>query len=75
MMQVPISDPFVEELFQRHADVKKPWVDPLPCSHLWSQTLPADLGAGVHTLTVEATDDYGESHTAHRVIEIVDPAR
>jgi hypothetical protein len=64
-------DPFTNELFLRHADVKKPWVEAVPSSHVWIGDLPDDLGPGFYTLTVKATDEFGRSHHAHRVLEIV----
>jgi hypothetical protein len=73
MERVRRHDPFVEELFQRHGDSVKSWLRIRPSSHLWVAGLPRGLGAGVHTLTVRATDEYGRKHTAHRVIEVLAP--
>jgi hypothetical protein len=33
--------------------------------------LPHDLGAGAHTLTIHARDEYGRDHWEHAVLEIV----
>ncbi len=63
-------DPWVNELFQRHADTKKPWVNAVPSSHLWAADLPDDLAPGTYTLSVEAIDEFGRTHHAHRVLEI-----
>lgn len=63
-------DPFVEDLYLRTAETLKAWVKPEHCSHCWQGRLPADLGPGVHTLTVEAVDEYGGRHTAHHVLEV-----
>jgi hypothetical protein len=71
MARVNRNDPFIEELFIRHADTVKSWVGPEPSSHLWAARLPADLGPGVHTITVHATDEYGQEHVGHRVFEVV----
>jgi hypothetical protein len=70
MTKVLEKDPFVEELFARHPDTKKSWVEPVPCKHLWTARLPEDLGPGVYTLTVRAVDEYGREHTGHKVIEV-----
>jgi 3',5'-cyclic AMP phosphodiesterase CpdA len=63
-------DPFVNELFLRHQDVKKPWVEAVPSSHVWVGDLPDDLAPGFYTLTVKASDEFGRLHHAHRVLEI-----
>ena len=63
-------DPYVNELFGRHADVKKPWVDAVPSSHLWVADLPDDLGPGTYTVSVQARDEFGRVHHAHRILEV-----
>lgn len=63
-------DPEVNELFVRNADTKKSWVQAIPSTHLFEADLPDDLPAGVHTLSVEATDEFGRVHHAHAVLEI-----
>jgi hypothetical protein len=73
MQRVRRNDPFAEELFQRHRESMKPFLRIMPSSHLWVTDLPGDLSAGVHTLSVRATDDYGREHTGHQLIEIVGP--
>ena len=70
MERVVRTDPFVEELFQRASDTFKPWIEARPCTHLWAAPLPEDLRPGVHTITVRATDDYGQEHTAHKLFEV-----
>jgi 3',5'-cyclic AMP phosphodiesterase CpdA len=64
-------DPFIEELFLRNEETLKPWVKVEPSSHLWAGRLPTDLKPGVHTISVQAKDEYGHTHTAHEVLEIV----
>jgi hypothetical protein len=63
-------DPFVAELFQRHAGVTKPWVQAVPSSHVFVADLPDDLGPGTYTVTVRAVDEFGRKHHAHRILEI-----
>jgi len=70
MQRVREVDPAVQELFRRHPDAKKPWVEAVPSTHLWAADLPDDLGAGTRTLTVEAVDEFGARHHAHKVIEV-----
>jgi 3',5'-cyclic AMP phosphodiesterase CpdA len=64
-------DPFFQELFIRNEQTMKSWVRPERSSHIWTARLPADLGPGVHTLTVRATDEYGQLHVARKVFEVV----
>jgi hypothetical protein len=64
-------DPFVQEVYGRHAAERKPWVKPELSSHLWQATLPAGLAAGTHRLAVRARDEHGRLHEAHLVLEVV----
>jgi hypothetical protein len=72
MQQVLRNDPFIEELFLRNTETRKPWVQVERTSHLWTARLPADLPAGVHRIHVRASDEYGRIHEANKVLEIVD---
>jgi hypothetical protein len=64
-------DPFVQEVYGRHAAVRKPWVKPELSSHVWQAGLPAGLGAGTHRLAVRARDEHGREHGAFMVLEVV----
>lgn len=70
MTRVNEPDPAAHELFARHKDVKKPWVEAEITSHLWRADLPTDLPPGTHTVAVTATDEFGATHTSHRVVEV-----
>ena len=50
-------------------------LNPIRSSHVWFARLPADLGPGVHTLSVQATDEYGQRHEAHKLFEVVGHGR
>jgi len=63
-------DPHTNELFKRHADTKKGWVNAVPSSHVFVADLPDDLQPGTYTVTVRAIDEFGRSHHAHRILEI-----
>jgi hypothetical protein len=65
------ADPTSTELIHRFRDQYKGWVKAWPTGHLWRAYLPEGLGPGTHTLTVNATDQYGHAFTAHKVIEIL----
>lgn len=72
MTRVLRTDPFVEEVYARAADTRKPWVEAGPSSHLWQITLPADLPAGTHRIGVRGTGEYGEVYAAAMVLEVTD---
>ena len=70
MQKVERRDPFVDEVYARNRAPKKPWVTSDMSTHIWQAPLPADLPPGAHRLTVNATDEYGRSHTAWMVLEV-----
>jgi hypothetical protein len=70
MRKVERTDPFVEEVYARNPDTKKPWVKADKSSHIWQATLPAALKAGTHRVAVRATDEYGRQHQAWMVLEV-----
>jgi len=65
-----MPDPNIVESFERNKETMKSWVKSAPSSHIWVARMPGDLGPGTYTLTVEAQDEFGRRHHAHRVIEI-----
>lgn len=71
MVRTRMPDPFVEEVFDRHEAVKKPWVKAEPSSHIWTARLPATLPAGTHRMRVDAVTEYGESVSGSTALEIV----
>ncbi|MBV8616991.1 MAG: calcineurin-like phosphoesterase family protein, partial [Acetobacteraceae bacterium] len=70
MRRVTRRDPFVDEVYARNADTKKPWVSSAASTHVWQAALPAGLQAGAHRITVRATDEYGREHTAWMILEV-----
>ena len=70
MQRVSARDPFLDQLLARRDAVRKPWVEPVHSTHLWSVRLPAGLLPGAHGVVVQAVDEYGRRHTAHAVIEV-----
>jgi hypothetical protein len=64
-------DPSTDELLRRNSATVKPWVEPKPSSHLFVADLPDDLGPGTYTVTVRAVDEFGRTHHAHRVLEVL----
>ena len=63
-------DPFVEEVFSRHADTKKFWVNADNSSHIWTARLPRDLEPGAYRVVVEAVDEYGRTLTGRLALEV-----
>lgn len=67
-------DPNYRAIFERELAIQPPvqpaLTAPKPSTHLWKTALPADLAAGLHLLTVTATDPNGRSYSAHRVIVV-----
>ena len=75
MERAAMCDPFIAQLFSRHAAVQKPWVRAVPSSHVWKAPLPRDLEPGAHCVTVKAEDEYGRRHCAHLIVEVTDTGR
>jgi len=71
MARTPRTDPFVEDVYQRNAATKKPWVQPVASTHLWQASRPADLPRGTHRVAVRGTDEFGRAHAAAMVLEVV----
>ena len=65
------EDPYIVEQFQRYADVKKSFVQPVKSTHIFSADLDDAIGRGTHTITVRAVDEFGRVHHGHTVLEIV----
>jgi 3',5'-cyclic AMP phosphodiesterase CpdA len=65
-----IADVAVEDIYTRHRDQIKPWVEPAISSHLWRARLPM-LAVGTYNATVEVLDEYGRKHTSSLVFERV----
>ncbi len=70
MVRTRRPDPFVTELFARYPEAKKPWVQAIPSSHIWTARLPADLPPGAHRVSVEGSDEYGRSIRSAAVLEV-----
>jgi hypothetical protein len=62
-------EPSVAELYARHRETVKPWVDAVPSTHVFVADLPDDLEPGTWTVTVRAVDEFGRVHHGHRLLE------
>ncbi len=70
MKLTPMPDPFVEDLYARNEATKKPWIKAEVSSHIWSARLPHDLSAGVHRVTIEAINEYGDPLSGRMALEV-----
>ncbi len=55
-----------------HAGPMDSWLWTTASSHLWTVDLPADLPAGVHSMTIEVTDHHGRVFTDTIAFEVVE---
>ena len=69
MARTSRPDPFVTQVYGRYPQTIKPWVKPMPSSHLWTMRLPP-LRAGTYALKVRAMDEYGREHRDGMVLEV-----
>ena len=69
------KDPYYVAVREREmlADPKAPALnDPIDSDHLWKAKLPAGLKPGSQLIRVEATDAYGRTWKAARMVRVVD---
>ena len=71
MTRVARTDPFIVQVYQRHAETIKKWVTPQVSSHIWVAPLPVGLAEGTYAVTVLAKDEYGREHRDGMVLEVV----
>jgi hypothetical protein len=63
MERVAMRDPFVTDLFARHRETCKPWVEAGLSSHMWVADLPAAFAERSGEVTVRVMDEYGRTNT------------
>ena len=66
MAREPAADPYIVSLFKQTR--RKPWVEPVPSSHIWKAQLPP-LAPGAHDVTVRVADEYGREQVSRLVLE------
>ena len=64
------TDPLFTRLTVQYPDQYRNWVSPRLSRHIWTAALPNDLPPGVHTITVQTTDRYGNTYDGHLVFEV-----
>jgi hypothetical protein len=70
LIRSPRFPPLFAWLVTRVEDRKAIWTGPQRTAHIWAMPLPDDLAAGVHSLVVEATDSYGQTHSSRTLFEV-----
>lgn len=71
-------DPACQRMYEQSAAFTPEMEEQLGCkmdepsrtSHLWKGMLPAELPSGTHRVTVRATDMFGQTCEAHRIIRV-----
>lgn len=56
LVRSSIPDPHIVESYAKHRALLKPWVAPAPSSHMWTTSLPDNVG---RDFMLEVTDEYG----------------
>ncbi|UCH10340.1 MAG: calcineurin-like phosphoesterase family protein [Fidelibacterota bacterium] len=64
------TDPLFTQLTIQYPDLFRNWVSPRLSRHIWTTSAPGDLSPGVHTITVQTTDRYGQTYDGHLVFEV-----
>ncbi|MFK7863108.1 MAG: calcineurin-like phosphoesterase C-terminal domain-containing protein [Pseudohongiellaceae bacterium] len=65
------TDPFIENL-SRFDDTEYQYSAPARSSHIWTLALPNDLSTGLHSVTVDSLDEFGQIHRSTLTFEITD---
>lgn len=63
-------DPYTLEAFSSTKGQPKTWARAIPSSHLYAADLPDDLQPGTYVVSVQASDEFGNVHHGHTVLEI-----
>ncbi len=66
------TDPLVERLRSTYQDTNNEYSAPTRSAHIWELDLPADIGAGLHRIEVQAEDEFGQSRQGAMTFELVD---
>lgn len=73
MRRLASPDPYVARVFADYAALQKPWMRPLPSSHVWRAPLPTALRPGAYRLSVHAEDEYGRRLGTNLLFEVTAP--
>jgi hypothetical protein len=65
------TDPYAERAYTQMQGTAQTMGRPTLSAHIWELELPDDLTAGVHQLTINTLDEFGQRHQAHLSFEII----
>ncbi|MEQ1695126.1 MAG: calcineurin-like phosphoesterase C-terminal domain-containing protein [Hyphomicrobiaceae bacterium] len=63
MERVAVPDPFVADLYARHRETCKPWVEAGVSSHMWVADVPGISAGSLRAFTVHVVDEYGRANS------------
>jgi hypothetical protein len=64
-------DTYILALREKLTGSERP-VTPEPSSHIWTASVPEDLGPGKHTVTIRSTDPYGRTSQTSQRFEVAE---
>ncbi len=67
------TDPYVERAYLRLQDTPQAMGAPHRSAHIWELELPDTLSSGVHRLTVNSLDEFGQRQESHFSFEVLLP--
>jgi hypothetical protein len=70
MSRQKMVDPFVQGLHENYQQYYLSWIKPRISNHIWTAPVPDDLDTGIHSITVTATNQWGEKFQDSRIFEI-----
>ncbi len=73
MTRVRRTGPYMLESSTRDNGGRKTWTRAAPSSHLYTARLPNELQPGTYRVSVEAIDEFGNSHHGHTLLELTGP--
>jgi hypothetical protein len=68
------TDPLMERLYTQYAGTPDAYARPAPSSHIWEFDLPM-LDAGVHSLALQAVDEFGQKSNETFTFEVMPPPK
>jgi hypothetical protein len=66
-----IKDPWLKQRYKDHKSEIKPWVDSANSSHIWVGKITANLETGLHKLTIQAQDEFGQIIYDYLCLEVL----
>jgi hypothetical protein len=70
MNQETMIDPYIESIHTNYPEYYLDWIKPRLSNHIWTMSLPSDLNFGIHKITVQAINQYGNYYQTTSIFEI-----